>query len=226
METRHFFRSFQSSVIIVIALLTVISCKRFPEPDFSYTPTDNLEAGDAIQFTNGSADANTYEWEFGDGGTSSQENPMYTYAEAGIYDVKLTAFNEAGGQAKTKSLIINEPTVLGFFVSDSTGKIALSDAEVWVYDNESDWENLNEPQITGITDSEGIVVFTNVEPIVFYIWAVKQETGGTWISGGYTPALEQNEINMFNVPCTWVENQKKATFSIKRHPLELTGAGH
>ncbi|MCB2218923.1 MAG: DUF2271 domain-containing protein [Bacteroidetes bacterium] len=49
--------------------------------------------GDAltVEFTNLSANATTYLWDFGDGNTSTDNNPVHTYAEAGSYNVNLTA---------------------------------------------------------------------------------------------------------------------------------------
>ncbi len=41
-------------------------------------------------FTNNSYDADTYLWNFGDGQTSSEANPVHTYAAAGLYTVTLT----------------------------------------------------------------------------------------------------------------------------------------
>jgi PKD repeat protein len=53
--------------------------------------------GDAVSFTNTSANASTYQWDFGDGsGTSTQTNPSYTYAHVGQYLVTLDAGNPAG----------------------------------------------------------------------------------------------------------------------------------
>lgn len=44
------------------------------------------------QFTNlSSENAKTFEWNFGDGSTSTERNPMHIYAEAGTYTVRLTA---------------------------------------------------------------------------------------------------------------------------------------
>lgn len=44
------------------------------------------------QFTNlSSENAKTFEWNFGDGATSTERNPMHSYAEAGTYTVRLTA---------------------------------------------------------------------------------------------------------------------------------------
>lgn len=49
--------------------------------------------GDAVQFTNTSTGAATYLWNFGDGATSTDENPTHTYGSAQTYTVTLTAFN-------------------------------------------------------------------------------------------------------------------------------------
>ena len=46
-----------------------------------------------FQFDNISVNANSYEWDFGDGGTSNEESPMHQYAQTGIYTVTLTGYN-------------------------------------------------------------------------------------------------------------------------------------
>jgi len=44
-------------------------------------------------FTNTSTNATSYSWAFGDGATSTLQNPSHTYAAAGTYNVTLTATN-------------------------------------------------------------------------------------------------------------------------------------
>lgn len=44
-----------------------------------------------VNFTNTSTGASSYEWDFGDGNTSQEENPANTYALAGTYSVSLKA---------------------------------------------------------------------------------------------------------------------------------------
>lgn len=60
-----------------------------PTADFSYTA-----GGLVVTFTDESTDANgtiiSWEWNFGDGGTSSLQNPVHTYTAAGTYTVTLT----------------------------------------------------------------------------------------------------------------------------------------
>ncbi|MCA6078109.1 T9SS type A sorting domain-containing protein [Fulvivirga sedimenti] len=65
-----------------------------PAPSFSVSDAC-IEAG--IQFNNTSQGAITsYIWDFGDGTTSTAENPLYTYDQPGDYTVRLTTFNSAG----------------------------------------------------------------------------------------------------------------------------------
>lgn len=57
--------------------------------NFSYTVD-----GATVSFTNSSEDADGYFWNFGDGNTSGDMNPMHTYSESGDYTVVLTAFSD------------------------------------------------------------------------------------------------------------------------------------
>ncbi len=50
-----------------------------------------------VNFTNSSSnDPTSYAWDFGDGNSSTQENPQHTYADVGTYTVTLTASNQFG----------------------------------------------------------------------------------------------------------------------------------
>ncbi|GAB4091611.1 PKD domain-containing protein [Flaviaesturariibacter terrae] len=66
-----------------------------PTAAFSATPL-NVCALNPVQFTNGTSNstpATTYQWNFGDGGTSSQFNPNYAYSDTGTFTVTLIATN-------------------------------------------------------------------------------------------------------------------------------------
>lgn len=65
-----------------------------PTPSFSNT---TVCAGNATQFTNTTSGSNTYSWNFGDGGTSTLEDPTHTYATAGTYTVSLLVTTNPGG---------------------------------------------------------------------------------------------------------------------------------
>lgn len=60
------------------------------------------------QFTNlSSENAKTFEWNFGDGVTSTERNPMHSYAEAGTYTVRLTARGIVKTVTAEQQIIIN-----------------------------------------------------------------------------------------------------------------------
>lgn len=77
-------------------------------------PTSNFEANKAescngeIAFTDLSSNGpNQWFWEFGDGSTSTLQNPIHTYTSSGAYNVKLTATNTFGSNSVTKNSIVN-----------------------------------------------------------------------------------------------------------------------
>ena len=60
-------------------------------PSFTYTENDN-----AITFTNTSTYGSTYVWNFGDGNSSTDENPVHYYSAVGDYTVTLSVTNACG----------------------------------------------------------------------------------------------------------------------------------
>ena len=67
-----------------------------PTPDFTFSPASPV-AGHAVAFTDTTAGyADTWLWDFGDGQTSTDRNPVHAYASAGSYNVSLTAANSSG----------------------------------------------------------------------------------------------------------------------------------
>jgi PKD repeat protein len=46
----------------------------------------------------------SYHWDFGDGVTSDEQNPVHTYTKAGAYQISLTATNSAGSDSVTRNV--------------------------------------------------------------------------------------------------------------------------
>ena len=63
----------------------------------AFTPSiTTICEGQSVLFTDNSVgNPNTWGWNFGDGGSSTAQNPTHTYASAGVYTVTLTASNGA-----------------------------------------------------------------------------------------------------------------------------------
>lgn len=82
-----------------------------PVADFSGTPLTG-EAPLTVTFTDASTNVPTsWSWTFGDGGTSTEQNPVKIYSTAGTYDVQLTATNSGGSDAESKTsyITVTEP---------------------------------------------------------------------------------------------------------------------
>lgn len=81
-------------------------------PNTSFTNTAVLL--DAT-FTDASTGAETWAWDFGDGATSTMQNPMHTYATPGTYTVCLTTTNDCGSDSTCNNITVICPDpVAGF----------------------------------------------------------------------------------------------------------------
>jgi len=89
----------------------IVTVDPSPTADFS-SVVNPAENGD-VTFTNASNDATSYSWDFGDGnGTSTDPNPVYTYAVSGTYFVTLTSTNlECGDNIVVKQVTVNNNTL-------------------------------------------------------------------------------------------------------------------
>lgn len=67
-----------------------------PIADFIANPTTVLIPDQEVFFRNLSVNADRYEWDFGDGSSSIDVNPIHTYDEEGKYNVSLIAQNTLG----------------------------------------------------------------------------------------------------------------------------------
>lgn len=72
-----------------------------PTPAFTF----QVE-GTTVTFTNTSANAQSYFWTFGDGQTSSQQNPVHLFTSGGVYTVTLNASNAYCGRSTSKTVAI------------------------------------------------------------------------------------------------------------------------
>jgi PKD repeat protein len=78
-----------------------------PVADFTGNPTTGDEPL-TVQFTDLSTGSVTsWLWNFGDGGTSTQQNPPHTYNAAGDYTVSLTVTGPGGSDSETKTEYIH-----------------------------------------------------------------------------------------------------------------------
>lgn len=87
-----------------------------------------------VSFTNTSLGGVSYQWNFGDGGTSTADDPTYTYNVPGTYTVTLTAFG-LGGAVNTISqadIVVAHPRANAFFVLQPD-EVLVPDQPVFTY---------------------------------------------------------------------------------------------
>jgi PKD repeat protein len=100
-----------------------------PTPEASFTvQLDQLTAS----FTNLSVNAAFYLWDFGDGNTSTESDPVHTYALPGAYDVTLNAQNAYCGNAVGKTILATT-TGTGEYFSGTAVKVFPNPARELIY---------------------------------------------------------------------------------------------
>jgi PKD repeat protein len=67
-----------------------------PDADFTAFPTFAFCPPLLVSFTDASADAISWQWDFGNGSTSTIQNPSHIYTQSGIYTVRLIVTNANG----------------------------------------------------------------------------------------------------------------------------------
>jgi PKD repeat protein len=123
------------------------------------TPTVNflmdkpvLKKGEVIRFTNKSIDASSYLWDFGDGNTSTDIDPIHTYSNTGLYNVTLTATNEAGIRSRTRDVFIKDITVMTYNIAFSAGAVE-NLYNMWQTDGHGAWNHDRRPELLKIIRS-------------------------------------------------------------------------
>lgn len=110
------------------------------EPAANVPPTAKLQISceqlDCAASSAGSADPDGevvgYLWRFGDGGESTDANPLHTYARGGTYEVTLTVTDDRGGSTTaSRTLEVQASTALSFVGANGAG-VAASTGSVGV----------------------------------------------------------------------------------------------
>jgi len=79
--------------LIAIVSIGFYSCQKEPTASFTASKT-TATVNETISFTNSSLEGHSFKWEFGDGTTSTEENPSHAYVSSGTYIVKLTVYSK------------------------------------------------------------------------------------------------------------------------------------
>jgi PKD repeat protein len=175
----------------LILALSLFSCRPAPRAHFT-TDTSEPEVGQNVYFDNGSKNADSYEWDFGDGYISYEVNPVHVFTGSGTFDVTLTAKSNSGyTDEATMTINVMIPTLLEIEVLEYWQEYVVPNASVRLYPTIDDWENETNMESEGYTDSDGKVVFSNLGPFVYYVDVWEQN------HDNYTLKSEPNGVSLY-----------------------------
>ena len=193
--------------------LFLLSCESTPEAHFS-TDTIDPEVGQEVFFNNDSQNATRFEWDFGDGYISNDKNPGHIYTGTGTFEVTLTAISKSGLDDKASlTLEVMIPTLLEIEVIECFHEYIVPDASVILYSSLTDWDAQTNIFSEGFTDANGIVVFSDLDPFVYYVDVWEQDHDNYALRGedaGFvrTPVIIPHKINRFVAWVDYVEHGK------------------
>jgi PKD repeat protein len=215
-----------------------------PVADFVGDPT----LGDApldVQFTDLSLNGPTsWDWDFGDGGTSTEQHPLYAYQTPGTYTVTLIATNGYGSDTETKSNYItvteggttvmhvssvvvtrkqagpNNNGIATVTIVDQT-ETPVANATVYGYFNEP-----NENPKSGVTGADGVAVINGdktKDPVADFCFTVTDValSGATYdpFANDVTTACESTPASMDPEVSSRAENDTPPTYNLlPNHP--------
>lgn len=105
----------------IIGLIWIGSCSSdkynfddLPRAVKSYFTISNAELNinEEIVFNNLSEDATSYIWDFGDGTTSTEQNPKKVYSSPGLYTIKLNAVGPGGTGNYSQDITVVDPNAV------------------------------------------------------------------------------------------------------------------
>lgn len=116
-----------SFAAIALLSLTMISCKEDPADPPTVTVFASVDGYQAA-FTATVTNADTYSWDFGDGESSPEQNPVHTYAQSGSYTATITVTGD-GGDASASTTV----TIAASELEMLTGGPAMANGKTWKF---------------------------------------------------------------------------------------------
>ena len=121
--------------VLVAAVAALAGCSLFnqaPVANFLWSPFEPLARAD-VSFNDQSSDSGglfggggivSWNWDFGDGDSSTAPNPKHAYDKSGSYTVRLTVTDDAGESTTITKTVLVEPSLNGTwtgYIEDNTG---------------------------------------------------------------------------------------------------------
>jgi len=181
------------TLMVAISLLT-FSCKEDePKPVTGEALFSYVADGLTVTFTNTSTVSGTvtYAWDFGDSETSTEKNPVHTYASKGEYTVKLAVKDETGKNHTVETKVTVDRKAL-VSMTDNTA---------------SDWDAVTGDNfVVTLGDESGVVQALKFDYDADYLYfMVKFE--GALIDSSILNVMIDTDVDTTTGFYTWVWNE-------------------
>jgi PKD repeat protein len=184
---------------------TISVVKTNPTADFTYE-VDNT----TITFTNTSERGVSYEWDFGDGQISSEENPVHTYDEPGEYSVTLTVTGTEGTPTASVTNMVSAAVSGPMSITIENADFSLpADGKQSNWENVPGWNSESIANDSGIDNQEEngnwFAYRMSSDPVVYQLtdhtivsgeeFKVNIEAWNTWNSSQFIVSLYYDDGN-------------------------------
>lgn len=203
---KNLFRIPFLSILVLLAACSEEESMNAVNADFSASVT-SVEEGVEVSFSDQSTgDPVAWNWVF-DGGTpatSTEQNPVVKYADAGIYDVTLIVENTETSDTETKTDYISvseraipeEYNILGTWERVESNFSALNGMQVTVFEGETEGEIIESPSASY---NEGEIKWRNIVKLSKHEYVFEDRfTDGTYAESSIFILAYGNELIIGN----------------------------
>jgi PKD repeat protein len=157
----------------ISTLVLVLAGCRSPEPEpFAsfVVSAHKVQVFENVDFTNTSSDIpGICEWDFGDGTFVTALHATHYYENAGVYTVTLRLYDHSVLVSQASASIEVVTTGLTVIVKEYDTEHRISNAHVTLYPTQDDWYYMTNQIVEGTTDNDGIVIFENLDPVIYFV---------------------------------------------------------
>jgi hypothetical protein len=208
----------------ILLSLFLTSCEFVFEPQADFGVSKNpIDVNETIYFYNSSTQADEYEWDFGDGYSSYDFEPVHSYSRPGTYIVQLSAFHRGLVSYSYFTVeVLEPPTILDIQVLEYYKKYPVEGASIIVYRTYSDWYYERNKITEVFTDRNGIVRIDGLTPGFSYYIDVWEQNHTNYdlakedINFIITPTLEYGQTTYFTAYVDYVPSTLKSKSTSRR----------
>jgi PKD repeat protein len=157
--------------LLIIPALAMLMAGCHPDPNASFMVSSHrVQVYESIDFTNTSSDLpGACEWDFGDGTYVKAIHATHFYEHAGVYTVTLRLYDHSRFVSEASTTIEVVTTSLAVIVKEYGTDVRISNASVILYPTQDDWNYETNAIVEGTTDNDGVVVFDNLDPAIYFV---------------------------------------------------------